>query len=289
MRITTLLAAHNRRPKTLACLSSYFAQEVPDDVTLSAVLVDDGSTDGTAGAVREQFPRAEVLIESGDLFWAAAMAIAERRALAQSPDFLLWLNDDVTLDSGALRSLLETAARPDGEACVAVGAVRDPSTGEVTYSGARRSRFHPLRSVLVPPAADRPVEVDTFNGNVVLVSREASERIGAIDGEYDHAAADHDYGFRAVDAGVPILLSPGTVGTCERNPTSQPWADPSLSVRDRFAVLVSRKGHPPRERARFLRRHGGPLWPVFWLSPYIRALPQVLWPRHQAPPREQPR
>ena len=120
---------------------------------------------------------------------------------------------------------------------------------------------------------DRPVEVDTFNGNVVLVSREASERIGAIDGEYDHAAADHDYGFRAVDAGVPMLLSPGTVGTCPRNPSSEPWADPSLSVRDRFAVLVSRKGHPPRERARFLRRHGGPLWPVFWLSPYIRALP----------------
>ena len=82
MRITALLAAHNRRPKTLACLSSYFAQEVPDDVTLSAVLVDDGSTDGTADAVRERFPRAEVIVESGDLFWAAAMAIAERRALA---------------------------------------------------------------------------------------------------------------------------------------------------------------------------------------------------------------
>ena len=56
MRITALLASHNRRPKTLACLSSYFAQEVPDDVTLSAVLVDDGSTDGTADAVRERFP-----------------------------------------------------------------------------------------------------------------------------------------------------------------------------------------------------------------------------------------
>jgi GT2 family glycosyltransferase len=285
MRITALLAAHNRRTKTLACLSSYFAQEVPGDVVLSAVLVDDGSSDGTADAVRARFPEVEVIEESGNLFWATAMAVAEERARQSVPDFVIWLNDDVTLDQGALRIMLLAAQSTHSSGCIVVGAVRDPVSGQLTYSGVRRSQHHPLRTKQVPPAEERPLEVDTFNGNVVLVSREAWQRVGPIDGRFAHAAADHDYGLRARDAGIPVLLAPGMVGACPGNPEPEPWTNPSLTVRERFAVLVSRKGHPPRERARFLRRHGGPLWPIFWLSPYVRAVPSVLRGRRPGRPR----
>jgi GT2 family glycosyltransferase len=287
MRITALLAAHNRRQKSLACLSSYFNQEVPEGVTLSTVLVDDGSTDGTADAVRERFPAVRVISGSGDLFWAAAMALAEREARRQDPDFLLWLNDDATLSPGALTTLIETAESSGKSGCIVVGALRDPSSGELSYSGVRRSGIHPMRFSLVPPE-DRPIQVDTLNGNVVLISREAVERVGPIDSEFAHATADYDYGLRAASAGVPVLLAPGTIGSCPTNPNARPWADPSLTIGERFSALVSPKGLPPRTHARYLRRHGGPAWPVFWLSPYVRALPAVLRPSRQRVPREKP-
>jgi GT2 family glycosyltransferase len=274
-RVVAILASHNRRAETLACLSSYFAQSVGPDISLSAVVVDDGSDDGTAAAVRDQFPNTRVVIGGGDMFWAPAMATAEQVARTSDPDFLLWLNDDVVLDEDALRRLMDTGVGAPETAYIAVGAVRDPVSGEVTYSGLRRSRLHPLRVTLIHPT-DKPVEVDTFNGNVVLVSRAAFKRVGHIDGEFEHAAADHDYGLRAANVGVRRLLAPGTVGTCEKNPAGEPWADPALTVRDRFRILISRKGHPPRSSAHYLRRHGGPAWPIFWLSPYIRALPSVL-------------
>lgn len=281
--VTALLASHNRCGKTLACLSSYFAQNVESGVSLSAVLVDGGSVDGTAAAVRRQFPESRVIIGSEDMFWARAMAIAEEAARTSDPDFLLWLNDDVILDQNALRRLIDTATGAPGSACIAVGAVRDPVSGKVTYSGCRRSGMHPLRVVLIPPT-DTAVEVETFNGNVVLVSREVLKRVGRIDGEFEHAAADHDYGLRAANVGVPRLLAPGTVGTCVVNRGQEPWKDSTLTVRDRFRALVSRKGHPPRARARYLRRHGGPAWPVFWLTPYVRALPALL--RRRRPSRD---
>jgi GT2 family glycosyltransferase len=274
-RIVALLASHNRCAETLACLSSYFAQNVGPDVSLSAVVVDDGSDDGTAAAVQERFPNTHVIIGRGDLFWARSMAIAEEAARTYDPDYLLWLNDDVILDEGAVRNLMDTVVRASSNGCIVAGAVRDPVTGKVTYSGVRRSRVHPLRVVLIPPT-ERPVEIDTFDGNVVLVPRAACERVGGIDGEFEHASADHDYGLRAAKAGVPRLLAPGTVGTCVFNRCEEPWADPTLTVRERFQVLVSSKGHPPRSRARYLRRHGGPVWPLFWLAPYIRALPSLL-------------
>ena len=58
-----------------------------------------------------------------------------------------------------------------------MGALRDPSSGELSYSGVRRSGIHPMRFSLVPPE-DRPIEVETLNGNVALVSRAAIERVG---------------------------------------------------------------------------------------------------------------
>ncbi len=80
--------------------------------------------------------------------------------------------------------------------------------GTVTYSGVHRSRLHPLRFALISPT-DRPIEVDTFNGNVVLVSRAAFERVGRIDGEFEHAAADYDYGLRAAKRRSPAAIGPG--------------------------------------------------------------------------------
>jgi len=276
LRVIALLATHNRCERLLDCLSSYFNQKVASDVTLSAIVVDDGSVDGTADAVREGFPDTRVIIGSGDMFWARAMATAEDAAVTSEFDYLLWLNDDVVLDQGAVGRLMDTAVSAPGDAHIVVGAVRDPSSGTVTYSGFQRSRLHPLRFAKISPT-DRPIEVDTFNGNAVLVSRGAFERVGRIDGEFEHAAADFDYGLRAAKLGVTPLLAPGTVGTCARDHgASPPWADPTLSVRDRLRALISKKGHPPRARARYLRRHGGRAWPVFWFSPYVRALPSLL-------------
>jgi GT2 family glycosyltransferase len=276
MNVTAILACHNRRARTLQCLASYYAQEVEPAVSLSAVLVDDGSVDGTAQAVRQRFPGTQVIVGSGDLFWAGAMAVAERAALDQDPDYLMWLNDDVVLDRDALSRLIHTAGRGADDR-IAVGGMRDPSTGELTYSGVRRRGLHPLRVNRVVPA-DEPVEVETFNGNAVLVPRGARRKVGPIDGALVHAAADFDYGLRAAEAGVSRFLAPGTVGTCPRDPGPDIWADRSIPVRQRLGRVLGPKGLAPQPRARYLKRHAGPAWFIFWLTSYVRAAPSILWP-----------
>ncbi len=272
MRVTAAIASHNRRESTLGSLASFFSQSLDGDVELDAVLVDDGSSDGTAAAVEDTFPRVEVVRASGDLYWAAAMALAERQALVRDPDYLLWLNDDVTLDPDALARMLEVErTRQSAGPCIVVGAMRDPLSGELTYSGVRRRglRFHPLRTERVQPGTT-PVAVEMFNGNAVLVSRKVSAVTGPIDGRFEHALADFDYGLRAAKVGVQSLLAPGTVGTCVGHLRATPWLDESMPWRKRFELLLGPKGFPPRSSARFFRRHGGPAWPIFWVAPYVR-------------------
>lgn len=272
MRVVALLTSHNRRDATLRCLRSYFSQEINAPVALTAVLVDDASTDGTPAQVRREFPEVHVVQGSGCLYWAGGMALAQRVAASSDPDYFLWLNDDVRLSCDALSRLLSTERAAGKGRSIVVGALRDPRTGELTYSGVRKRglRLHPLRVEMVKPSHG-PQLVETFHGNVVLVSRRAATAVGSIDGDFSHAQADFDYGFRARKAGLVNLLAPGLVGTCARDGIPAPWLDRSLPLSQRFQILFGRKGLPPRSAARYLKRHGGRLWPVFWLAPYVRA------------------
>ncbi|MFF9808899.1 glycosyltransferase family 2 protein [Streptomyces coeruleorubidus] len=271
-RVVVLIACHNRRETTVRCLRSLIGQGGPE-VSVRVVLTDDGSTDGTARAAREVWPGIHVLQGSGSLYWAKAMALAA--SAAGDYDFLLWLNDDVTLDPGALPGLLRTHESVSGAGkgdVIVVGALRDPHTGAVTYSGAhRRSRLRPVHFTPVAPA-ERPVRAETMNGNLVLIPRPVAERVGQIDAGFSHGLADFDYGLRAGRLGCAVWVAPKTLGTCARNPTAGSWTDPALTVRQRMRLACAPKGLPPSSWLRFTRRHAGPAWPLYWLSPYARLL-----------------
>jgi GT2 family glycosyltransferase len=277
--IIALLTCHNRRVMTLRCLTSLFSQELPPHLSVGAVLIDDGSTDATGDAVLELFGNDVELVRSeGNLFWAGGMALAEVHAVRKDPDYLLWLNDDVELASSALSILLQTSWSVGDFGAIAVGAVADPDTGRISYSGHRRVDRHPLRFKRVTPA-DTPVEVETFNGNVVLVPRVIFQSVGGIDASFRHAAADFDYALRARALGFRAVLAPAIVGVCPSNNASGSWRDRSLPPRDRFRHLVSVKGTPPTAYARYLRRHGGRGWPVWWLATYVKFGLDVLYVR----------
>jgi GT2 family glycosyltransferase len=268
MKVVALLTCHDRKDVTIRCLKAFFSQTFgTDPPVLEAIVVDDGSTDGTGAAVEAEFDFARVIVGDGTLFWAGGMQIAESRAVEERPDLLLWLNDDVCLDTTALDRLIETVATcPDA---IIVGALVDPETRVVTYSGVVQSRWHPLRTRLVEPS-DHPLEADTFNGNVVVVPRLVYESVGSIDGGFSHGQADFDYGLRARQAGFRVVVAAGTVGTCRRGTQLGTFDDATLSLRRRWQLVQSPKGLPMRSHARFLRRHGGPFWPLFWAVPYVK-------------------
>lgn len=275
--IAALLCCHNRRELTVRCLQSIREQVIDDPVCLAVVIFDDGSTDGTAGAIRSTIPEATVIAGDGSAFWARAMANAQDFALESAmPDFLLWLNDDVVLENRALVTLLRTAsARPHA---VVVGAFADDESGLLTYSGHARVGRRPTQVEHVKPSAV-PTPVDTFNGNLVLVPRAVYQRVGKIDGGYAHALGDTDYGYRVKAAGFEVFLAPGLQGFCRANGSKGTWRDRALSRRTRVRLLFSRKGVPFRSFARFQRRHGGRLWIVNVLGRYTTALGDIFFER----------
>lgn len=277
MKIAVLITCFNRRATTLSCLEQLGLQRI-DDGHLAVYLVDDGSTDGTANAVRMTYPDVTVIQGDGSLYWTGGMILAERRALQDEPDALLWLNDDVTLRDGSLGTMVaECLAR--NHASVIVGPVCDPTTGVTTYGGHRRLGAS-LRMKLVDPTGI-PEEVDTMNGNVVLVPARLRDVVGGLDSRYRHNMADMDFAFRAANKGFSIVQVGQFVGECSRNTSKQQWANPKVPLGERLRFVVSFKAFPPSQWLSFTTRHAGWRFPRPFASPYLRALTAGLRDRRE--------
>ncbi len=275
-RVAVLLASHNRKRQTLACLESLRRSEWPPGITCQVYLTDDGSTDGTREAVREAFPEVMLIEGDGTLFWCNSMRMAWNRAARDDPDFYLWLNDDTTLLPTALGQLFSTweAVSEGGrKPVIVVGSTRDPDTKRHTYGGHRRIGRHPARLEPVPPA-DRPQECDTFNGNIVLVPRDVYARVGNMR-PFAHSIGDTDYGLRARAAGCSVVIAAGYLGECRANDIGQRFV--RLPFLRRLRGVFGRKIFPPASWFRFYWHHAGPrallYWPISlmgWLFPFRR-------------------
>lgn len=281
LAVAVLMTCHNRRDTTLAALASLQAQaDLPAGTTVTVHLVDAGSTDGTAAAVRAAFPGTDVVAAGPDVYWGTGTYLAAARATPTAN--VLWLNDDVVLDPGALAVLLRTAI-PLDRPVVAVGAMRSGDGTRTTYGGYRvvRARLRPASLEPLEPHPNRPMPCDTCNGNAVLVTPAARRLLGEVDPVFPHRMGDVDYGLRARRAGIQLLLAPGHVGRCDDRPSRATGtsAEPGIGPRTALRRLTSVREQPLGPWWLYCRRHLG-LWaPLIFCSPYIRAVLRHAGPR----------
>ncbi len=140
--IATIITCYNRKEKTLTCLTDLMNQDVISDIDLNVYLVDDGSTDGTGDAVKQNFPHVNILQGDGTLYWNGGMRFAFSEAMKNDYDYYLWLNDDTFLYSDAIKLLLEISndmKRKKGRDVIVTGTIKDIDTDEIiTWRHLRR-------------------------------------------------------------------------------------------------------------------------------------------------------
>lgn len=276
--LAVLMACHNRRPKTLACLAALRRAAASAGSNYLLYLFDDGSSDGTAEAALAVEPQACILRGDGSSFWNRSMHAAFAEAMRRGHSHYLWLNDDTTLAPEALNELFSTTRRSGNDEVIVVGAVRDPVSGNLSYGGSRRAspRWRPFLAHNVEPGGE-PAAVDIINGNVVLVPHAVATRLGNLDPTFEHAMGDTDYALRARRAGITILQTGRFVGDCSRNAVRGTLRDRAAPLRQRLTDAMSRKGLPPRSWWTLCRRHGGLLWPAHFAWGYTKVILGRSW------------
>ena len=183
-RVLALFTCFNRKEKSVHAVESLISGNPQMDFTF--LVVDDGSTDGTAEAL-QKFP-VRILRGDGSLFYSRGMGLGMDTLLREKTDYdyLLMMNDDVAF----FPRCIEALATQSGGRDVIVGATRD-TRGNLSYSGIRYEKGIHYR-FMNPGEAQ---EADTMNANCVLIPYDLFRKTGSMDKHYHHSLGDFDYGF----------------------------------------------------------------------------------------------
>lgn len=202
--------------------------------TQEVVVVDNGSHDGSADIVRDEFPDAVLVANAANESYARGT----NQALATATgDLLLLLNPDARVTAGALNTLADTlTTRPD-LAAVAPRLVHEDGTTQPSVRGFPApwpllwdilgvSRLFPRSPTFGAYRLryfdyDRPGPAPQPMASAFVLTLRACEQVGPMDERFPLYWNDVDWCLRAHQAGMGIWYTPNAVVTHEGGGTTR--------------------------------------------------------------------
>ena len=282
-KIAVLLTCYNRKVKTLDCLTSFYNCKIPNGYVFDIYMVDDGSTDGTAFAVKENFPLVNILYGTGNLFWAGGMRNVWSKIIKKGYAGYLLINDDVVLFENVLHSLTDThqyALSNYGIGGIYVSSTIDKSSNNISYGGTiiRKSPFG-IKYIAVLPS-DVPLNCQITNANILFVNSNVVEKIGIFDPKFKQSFADYDYSLTAHQNNLPVLVCPGFGGYCKNDHINN-WSSVNATVKKRIAHLYSPKGLEYKEYMYYIRKHFPLSLPYLFIMVWLKTLIPGIWDKYK--------
>lgn len=215
MELSIVIPTRDTGDLTLKCLRALASARKPASHEIA--VVDDGSGDGTADAVRAEFPRVRLIRHEVPAGFSAAANAGLRQA---SGAVRLLLNSDTEVDSHGLEALLNAFAN-DPRLGIAGARLRYPD-GQPQWSGgpmpglawlfAQGGRLHlPLTRVpfyrrLKPLDATSDRIVDWVTGAALAMRRQVWDDVGPLDEAFRLYGQDLDFCVRAGGAGWLVKI-----------------------------------------------------------------------------------
>ena len=270
--IAALITVHNRKDKTLACLTALNQCSIPEGYRMDIYMVNDGCTDGTADAVAEKFPEIIIVEGNGNLFWNKGMHLAWTTAANRySYNHFLWLNDDTILFPDTIDELIACSDSMNCQKIVIGTTCSITDKNKITYGGRTANG-----ELVIPNGTAQPC--DYFNGNIVLISKYIFYVVGINDPVFGHALGDFDYGKRAGKLGIGSVVLAGISGTCDAHDDFAAWCNRRTPLRKRLKLLYTPLGNHPIEFFRYDCRHQGFMIALFhFFTIHLRAVIPYLW------------
>jgi len=252
--ISVVVVNWNRKELLRACLASLARQT---GVSLEIIVVDNGSSDGSADLAEREFG-AQVIRNPENRGFCAAnnQGIAVARG-----EFIALLNNDAEAEPGWLAALHRVCSRgPDiGMAASKVLVWEDPQridkVGHLIFpDGQNRGRGS---GALDRGQYDREEEVLWPDGSAALYRKEMLDQIGGFDEDFFAYGDDAELGLRARIAGWKCIYTPEAAVRHHRGSTLGKNSVRRLELIERNRLLLALKLFP---------------WSLLWLNPVFFAV-----------------
>ncbi len=203
-KVFVLLPVHNRRDITEKFIFSLLGQTY-DNYHL--ILIDDGSTDGTAGIVRSKVSseKLTVIRGKGDWWWAGSLQQGIswlRKHPIEPSDIVLIINDDVTFDSDFLENgVVFLRHNPQS---MLLARFYDENSDEVMETGVKIDfRNFTFRT------ASSPEEINCLSTRGLFLTWSVLRRMGGFHPFIlPHYLSDYEFTMRAAKLGVGMKTVP---------------------------------------------------------------------------------
>ena len=273
--LAVVIVSWNVRDLLAKCLEALQSEIAAAGVSAETWVVDNASKDDSVEMLRRRFPAIQIIANADNRGFAAANNQALRaigfdanavgarlvRAQADTPAYVLLLNPDTTLQTGALATWLQTAQAwpaagvigpslryPDGQ--FQHSAFAFPTLWQIFFD------FYPLHHRLIGSrlngrypraryAAGRPFGIAHPLGAAMLIRREAIQAAGLLDEGFFIYAEEVDWCMRMRAAGWPALCAPAVVVTHHEAQSTRQFKEGMFVALWKSRLRLFAKHYPP--------------------------------------------
>ena len=205
--IYIIIPVHNRKEFTRNCLFSLRAQNYKE---YKAIVIDDGSIDGTSDMLKNEFPEVHIIYGNGKLWWTASTNLGVKYALEKLADYIMTLNNDTIATEDFLAKMVYWSEKYPNALLGALAT--DSKTKLPIYGGEiinwKLANYKNLLEVIPEEKQYGLHEVTHFPGRGLLIPSEAFKKIGLYDEKhFPQYAADYDFTHRAIRSGFKVYCN----------------------------------------------------------------------------------
>lgn len=242
------------------CLRSILASHYDN---LRILFVDNGSSDSSVQAVRQEFPNIEILENGTNLYFAAGNNRGIEIALKNGADYVLILNNDTEIDPSCISRLVKfMESTPQAGACQPLLCFMDDhdiiaSAGcQIAGSG---KAWDAMCGMPAEEAGEKPFPMPGVTGGAMFVRSETLTSVGMFDETFEMYFEDVDFSLRMRRQGLSLFCIPLARVFHEVSAStdlSQKWRIGFLCERNSYRIMVK---HFPRRKVLLGFLRGVPL------------------------------
>ena len=212
-KVSIIIVNWNKKEDIIQCLSSLKNITYPN---FKIAVVDNGSTDGSQKAIRENFPEIELIENEENVGFCEGNNIAIEKELKGKTDYILLLNNDTVVKDPNFLDILVNYADKKKEVGIVGPKVYYYKTDIIQFGGGKINYLLGFAIHMYKGINERnfklksSYEVDYVSGACLLIKREVFEKIGLLYPIYFAYYEEADWCFRAKKAGYKVMLIPET-------------------------------------------------------------------------------
>jgi GT2 family glycosyltransferase len=205
VRISVIILNWNGGDYLIRCVDSIMKTDYPNDL-LEVIIVDNGSTDGSAKLAKKMFPQVKLIENERNLGFCIGNNIGIKNS---SGDIIILLNNDTIVDKDWIKEILKCAQ--DQKVGIIGCRLYFPGT-KIIQSLGFRMKFLGYWESIGAGQEDKGqfnnIEcVDYVSGAALAIKREVLDKIGLLDPIFYAYREDADLCYRARRAGYKIVTS----------------------------------------------------------------------------------